>query len=52
MRGDIVQLGNIIYGEYRSGFAGNVIGVGGVCFSLTTNTGGYREPLVVIEYED
>lgn len=40
MRGDIVQLGNIIYGEYRYGFAGNVIGVDGVCFSLTINGGG------------
>lgn len=51
MNDSIIQLGNIIYGKFKSGFAGNVVGVKGICFSLTTMDGGNREPLIIIEYD-
>lgn len=48
---DTVRLGNLFYGRPRSGFGGEVIGVNGTCFTLSTMSGGYREPIVPIAYE-
>lgn len=48
----IIKVGNILYGTYKSGFAYNVVGAGGVCITITTiRGGGYREPMTRITYE-
>lgn len=47
----IVRKGNVMYGSYRSGFGGNVIGANGVSFALSTMSGGMREPMILIVYE-
>ena len=47
----IIKVGNILYGSYKSGFAYNVVGAGGVCITITTIRGGYREPMTRIVYE-
>lgn len=39
MNDGIIKIGNIYYGGYRAGFAGNVVSPGGVCPSLTTMGG-------------
>ena len=47
----IIPVGNIFYGKYRYGFAGNVVNINGICATITTNSGGYREPLFQVIYE-
>lgn len=52
MRTDrIIKIGNIYYGEYKGSFAGNIISADGICFALTCDGGGNREPMIV-EYMD
>lgn len=47
----IERIGNVMYGVYKSGFGGNVVGVKGICFTLSTMSGGMREPMIPIVYE-
>lgn len=44
----IKPLGNIIYGEYKSGFAGNIYEPrGGICPTLKTPSGGMSQPMMI-----
>ena len=36
---EIIPIGNIIYGNYHPGFAGNIIDQRGVCFAISTMGG-------------
>ena len=51
MKDEVILIGNVFYGEFHHGFAGNVIGTDGVCFTITSMAGGYREPLIPTAYE-
>lgn len=44
-------MGNLFYPSYRAGFAGNVVSPLGVCPCVTAVAGGYREPIILIEYD-
>lgn len=47
----IERIGNLFYGEFKSGFGGNVIGIHGECLALTTlltRSGGLQ---ILIEYD-
>ena len=39
MSDGIIMIGNIYYGKYRHGFAGNVVGVTGISPTITTRIG-------------
>lgn len=47
----IERIGNVMYGKYKSGFGGNIVGANGVSFALSTMSGGMREPMIPIVYE-
>ena len=52
MSDGIIMIGNIYYGKYRHGFAGNVVGVTGISPTITcVGGGGNRMPLMLIENE-
>lgn len=51
MKDNIIPICNILYGRYRYGFAYNVISICGLCFALTTTSGGGREPIITIVYD-
>ena len=40
MSDGIIMIGNIYYGEYRHGFAGNIVGVTGISPTITCVGGG------------
>ena len=40
---EIIPIGNIIYGNYQSGFAGNIINPKGLCFAISTMGGGVTD---------
>lgn len=47
----IERIGNIFYGDFHSGFGGNVIGVHGECVALTTVITRHCGLLILIEYD-
>ena len=52
MSNGMIMIGNIYYGKYRHGFAGNIVGVDGISPTITcVGGGGNRMPLVLIEDE-
>lgn len=44
-------IGNLFYGEFKSGFGGNVIGIHGECLALTTLLTRYGGLQIMIEYD-
>ena len=49
MNDGIIMIGNIYYGEYRHGFAGNVVGVSGISPTITcVGGGGNRMPMILV----
>ena len=48
---DITRIGNLFYGEFRSGFGGNVIGVGSISVAITTLVTRYGGLQILIEYD-
>ena len=56
MSDGIIMIGNIYYGKYRHGFAGNIVGVTGISPTITCVGGGknrYARPskLTTIKWE-
>ena len=52
MSDGIIMIGNIYYGKYRHGFAGNIVVVTGISPTITcVGGGGNRMPLILIEDE-
>lgn len=52
MNDGVIMIGNIYYGEYRHGFAGNIVGVTGVSPTITcVGGGGNTMPLILINDE-
>lgn len=52
MRTDkVIMIGNVLYGSFRHGFAYNVIGQDGVCYTLSTMGGGNRQPMIIEIYD-
>ena len=52
MSNGIKMIGNIYYGKYRHGFAGNIVGVDGISPTITcVGGGGNRMPLILTEDE-
>ena len=41
MSDGIIMIGNIYYGKYRHGFAGNIVGVTGISPAITCVGGGW-----------
>ena len=54
MSNGIIMIGNIYYGEYRHGFAGNIVGVAGISPTITcVGGGGNRMPMILVsDHED
>ena len=53
MSNGIIMIGNIYYGEYRHGFAGNIVGVAGISPTITCVGGGNRMPMILVsDHED
>lgn len=42
MSDNIIPIGNIYYGEYRYGFAGNICGIDGIAPTITCVGGGWK----------
>lgn len=52
MSDNIIPIGNIYYGEYRYGFAGNICGIDGIAPTITcVGGGGNRMPMILVEDE-
>lgn len=49
MSDGIIMIGNIYYGKYRHGFAGNIVGVDGISPTITcVGGGGNRMPMILV----
>ena len=52
MSDGIIMIGNIYYGKYRHGFAGNIVGTTDISPTITcVGGGGNRMPLILTEDE-
>ena len=49
MSDGIIMIGNIYFGKYRHGFAGNIVGVDGISPTITCVGGGdNRMPMILV----